>query len=405
MTSSRALLLLSATSLGALIFACSSGADETASAEDDLLPNGAVFERDHDGTGYRVIAEYFGARGFDLHVDTSEFAPAWPLRADKTSVLNRVGTPIYLGSTGYYHTAFDILRTPEPDGTRVLAPHAGLALVFDWSGNRLNPQNSYSSVVAIYDPISHVVTQLMHVKAAANIAAATAPIEVRQGDVIGEIANSPFNNEHADRLRHTHVDFIDGENKKILNPAALLRGYHDGIAPTAKRVYVADEEARTGDALVSGKIDVVVEAFDRDDDSDRNLELAAISYEIVDDRGRVLASIPQCTLDHLYENVAGRSSFRAAQLIDFGSASEQFGGGWPSSDLDNRERTFRYALTQLVVEDGHCKVLDDTAGHLEVGDDVEVLAVRMTLSDAKGNQSEHVATLTRSAASPDAGAD
>lgn len=380
-------------SVGGLALACSDAPNE-ATAEDDLLPNGSVYERDHDGNGYRVIAEYFGARGLDLAVDTSSFAPIWPVPGEKSLLLNRLGTPIYFGSMGYYHTAFDVLRTPEADGTTVVAPHAGLAKVFDWYGTPVNPSDPYSSVIAIYDPVSHVVTQLMHVKALPALASATDPIEVAQGDVIGEIA---VINQIADRLRHSHVDFIDGQKKTILNPGALFPNYHDSVAPQAKRVYVADEAAQTGDKLVSGKIDVVVEAFDRDDDSDRNFELGAIAYSVEDESGQVLANVPRCSLDHVYESIAGPSSFRAKQLIDFGSATGQLGGDWPSSDIDNRERTFRYALTQLVVEDGRCKVLDDTVGHLEVGDDIQQIVVRMTLWDPKGNQTEHVATLKRSA--------
>lgn len=371
------------------------GEEPSSTADQDLLPNGAVYERDHDGMGYAKVAEYFGARGLDLHVDTTAFAPRWPIATEKTAVLNRVGTPIFLGSTGYYHTAFDVLRAPDENGTQVLAPHAGLAVVFDWYGNRATPAQSYSSVIAIYDPVSHVVTQMMHVKAAPNLAAATEPVEVREGDVVGEIADSPFAGESADRLRHTHVDFIDGEKKIILNPAGLFPGYHDAVAPSAKRIYVADEAARTGDALVSGNIDVVLEASDRDDDSDRNLELGALAYVIEDAAGRKLAELPRCALDHVYESVAAPSSFRAKQLVDFGSATSQLGGGWPSSDIDNRERTFRYALTQLAVVDGRCQVLDDAVGHLAIADDVRQITVRVTMWDPRGNVAEHVATLAR----------
>ncbi len=255
-------------------------------------------------------------------------------------------------------------------------------------------------MIAIYDPISHVVTQLMHCKATPELGAATEPIPVREGDTIGEIANSPFSGEAADRLRHTHVSFIDAEKKLILNPAPLFADYHDAVPPKAKRVYVADERAATTDTLVSGKIDIVLEAFDRDDDSDRNFELGAIAYTIEDDRGRLLAKLERCALDQVYESIAGPSSFRAKQLIDFGSARSQLGGGWPGSDIDNPQRTFRYALTQLAIVDGRCTVLDDTVGHLEIADGVASIVVRATMWDPKGNVSKHVARLTRSAPRP-----
>jgi hypothetical protein len=391
----RRLLALFVTALPALALACSEPAANEVTKDDDLLPNGSVYELDHDGMGYRMIAEYFGERGLDLRVDTSAFAPIWPVRGGKTSVLDRVGTPIYLGQSGYYHTAFDILATPAPNGREVIAPHAGLALVFDWSGRRATPNNPYRSVVAIYDPVSHIVTQLMHVKPTAALAAATEPVRIARGDVVGEITMAPIGAEDAARLSHAHVNFIDGATNTILDPARLFPDYHDSVAPQPKRLYVADEAARAGNTLVSGKIDLVLEAFDRDDDSNRNLELGAIAYTIQDPRGEVIASLPRCSLSHLYESVAAPASFRAKELIDFGSASSQISGGWPNSDIDNPERTFRYALTQLAVENGRCKVLDDVAGHLEIGDDVEELVVRVTLWDPKGNQTVLWSTLSR----------
>jgi hypothetical protein len=60
-----------------------------------------VYERDHDGEGYRTIADRFAQRGFDLRVDLSSFAPAWPVRAHRRALLDRVGTPILLETTGY----------------------------------------------------------------------------------------------------------------------------------------------------------------------------------------------------------------------------------------------------------------------------------------------------------------
>ena len=124
-------------------------------------------------------------------------------------------------------------------------------------------------------------------------------------------------------------------------------------------------------------------------------EDSALAFEIADQQGTVLLAQPRCELSHLYESVAAPSSFRTLQLVDFGSARGQLTGDWPNSDVDSRERTFRYALTQLRVENGRCKALDDAPAFVQVGDAVRSLKVSLTLWDPKGNQSRHERTLER----------
>ena len=62
------------------------------------------------------------------------------------------------------HLAAVASASQSPCPRALIAPHAGLARIFDWSG-RPGPAEDYAQVVGIYDPESHVVTQLMHVRA------------------------------------------------------------------------------------------------------------------------------------------------------------------------------------------------------------------------------------------------
>jgi hypothetical protein len=276
----------------------------------------------------------------------------------------------------------------------VLAPHAGLALAFDWSGNAADGI-AYQTVVAIWDPVSHVVTQLMHVNPKAAIKEAHEPVHVVEGEVVGELAALPISGEGGERLRHTHVDFIDGEHHKILNPGKLFRDYRDRYAPLLKNFYVADAQAQVTTTLVSGNIDIVAEVFDRDDDSQRNFEPSAIAYEIQDQAGHVVLKLERCNLDELYESVEAPSSFRAKQLLDFGSAESQRSGAWPNSDIDNANRTFRYALTQLRLQGGRCTVMDDASAFLVASNDMTALRIALTLWDLRDNRSDHVRWINR----------
>lgn len=382
--------------------ACSQHAEDVDSSESALLPNGSVFEVGHDGTTYRLIAEAFASRGLDMHVDTAAFAPEWPLVDTKTTALNRFGTPILFAQYGYYHTGLAVMRTDSSVSTEVVAPHDGLAMVFDWSGNRISEvTNPYGTIVAIYDPVSHVVTQLMHVAATSALASATEPVQVTKGSVIGKLAYAPLPAQaDASRLANTSLVFVDGENKKLLNPAALLPGYHDTVAPEAFGVYPTDATGQVLAELASGQLDIVVQAADRDDDSNRNFEVSAIGFTIKDQDGNVLATNAKCALDELYDSIANVSSFRARELVDFGSAAGQVSGGWPNSDVDNPNRTFRYAITNLATESGRCTVRDDASSFLEVGDSITKLDVSVTLWDAKGNESTKSFEIVRPATPP-----
>jgi hypothetical protein len=393
----------------AVVVACGQSAQDLASEESALLPNSAVFETGHDGAVYKAVADFFRNEGRDMRVNLDGFAPQWPLRGTTTTVLNRLGTPVLYSGFGYYHTAMDVMRSDPTASADVLAPHGGRAVVFDWNGRPLTTvTNPYNTLVAIYDPVSHVVTPLMHVKPEAALL--RGPTEVQRGAVIGKLASAPLSSHtHAARLSHVHVNFIDGENLLILNPVRFFSAYKDATPPTPKGIYVTDENAKVRPDFYSGKFDLVLEAFDKDDESAGQFEVSEIAFSVTDQAGNTVASQPRCQLDHLYESIREQSSFRARELIDFGSASAQITGAWPSSDIDNAARKFRYALTQLEVVDGTCRVKDDADGYLEVPAEVTKLAVSVTLWDAKGNTATKSFEVARGADPPppsvDAGAD
>jgi hypothetical protein len=376
--------------LGLVLAGCQHAAEDTDVAEDELLPNENILDPQHDNPAYRRIAEYFASSGLDLAVNLEGFAPAWPLADTKRAVLNRVGTPVIYSSFGYYHIGFDVVRSSIDLGKDVLAPHDGLAVAFDWSGNKVTSiTDPYSTIIAIYDPTSHVITTMMHVGALPAIATASSPVSVTKGSPVGTLAWAPLSGAAGGRLANTEVLFVDGANMRLLDPARLFSDYADSVEPTIRSVYLADADRKTGGQFRNGTVDVIVEAFDRDDHSNRNLEVSAIAFTIKDQAGNTLAEQPRCELQHLFDDLSSASAFSAKDLVDFGTAiaAQQKSGAWPDSDIDNPGRTFRYSLTRLAVdENGRCTLKGDEEGVLDVANEVEKLDVSVTLWDSKDNK-------------------
>lgn len=393
------------TSFALSVLAACAGADaRTESTDDSILPNSAIFELGHDTTTYRKIAAEFASRGYDLNVDVTKFAPVWPLTDPKPSALNRHGTPMLYAGFGYVHTGLDVVRSDAAVSKDVVAPHDGVAMVFDWSGNPIKQVvNPYATIVAIYDPTSHVLTQLLHVGATAALAQAPEPTTVTKGSVIGKLAPAPLANVNDSlRLANTQVAFIDGANSRLLNPAGLFAEYTDTVAPESKGVYVTNASGQVTADFGSDKFDLVVEAFDRDDVSKRNFEVAAVAFTVKDQDGEVVSESTKCELDSLYSSIAEGSTFKALDVVDFGSAvaAGQVMGAWPNSDVDNTGRTFRYALTNLAVVNGKCTARPDADAALAVAETVTKLDVSVTLWDAKGNESTTSFEVLRAAGAP-----
>ncbi|MGE0867147.1 MAG: hypothetical protein AB7P03_01200 [Kofleriaceae bacterium] len=375
--------------------ACYQGECTTSDGKSDL-PNSSFNEGPHDGRGYASIARTFASEGYSLQLDLSQLDLGWPLATGQSSALNRFGTPIQITGRGYFHTALDVIRASTSDSIEVHAPVTGTALVFDWFGARGYNTDPYSTVIAIWDPLSHAIVQLMHVQpSAALIAARMQPVQVTRGEVIATLAPGPVGTpEIQDYFRHTHVDVIDGEHMIALDPARYLP-YQDTVAPVQGEVYLLDSSATKHTELQTGPMDVVVELSDRDDLSNRNFEIAAISYDILVD-GQIVKSSPRCDFTHLIDKIGSPYATYATRLIDFGNAAGQLAGEWPGSDLDNRARTFRYALTQFAVHPtGRCMVAEDADGFVEVPPAAAAMTIRLTAWDHNDNATTTEATLTR----------
>lgn len=378
------------------------------------LPNEGFYEREHDGVGYAAIADLFRNAGFDVTTDLTKLTTIWPVKEAESAVFTRYGTPIRLGSWSpyaYFHTAFDIYRAhPESTSDEILAPVSGTAIVTDWYGEGGAPSDDYQGVVSIWDPESHVIVQVMHVKAADVIrdapvgASGLRSVEVKQGDVIGTLANtlSWLAPEHQNRLRHAHTDFIDAGRMLILNPAELLP-YKDARAPEVLSVYALGSDAVRHDGIVTDKLDIVVQVADRDDLGERNFEAGSMAYEVVDDAGNVLRASERCYFEHLWEDIqalrggwSNSPRVPSLSLLDFGSGRDEVTGGWTDSDNDNPGRTFRYALTQFAVNDaGRCGVVPDSEGFIEVPDATASVEVRVRVWDQNNNETSETVRLER----------
>jgi hypothetical protein len=356
------------------------------------LPNSQFWPRGLDTSGYRTIANLFVTAMYDVERTDAVAAFDWPL-ADSRAVLNRSGTPIRLSSYVYEHTGFDIIRLTDMEDATVHAPVTGKATITDWSGNPSSTTNHYSTVISIWDPETHLVVQLMHVKPD-DMLPRSGFFDVTRGQVIGELAEVPS----VPSGRHTHVSVVDGEHFEILDPVTVLPQYLDTTTPTAGELYLLDATAKRHDTLQSGALDIIVTAHDRDDMSPRNLEVTSLAFVAKDQDGNELAKLERCHLRDAFEKLTGdwNTSTSTIRLIDFGSATGQFSGFWPSSDLGNPDRLFRYALTNLKLDAETCTVVaTDRDGQLTIDDAVTTVTVTVDLWDARDNRETKTYTLTR----------
>jgi hypothetical protein len=360
------------------------------------LPNSAFTPRVLDTSGYRAIANLFVAASYDVHRTTMPAAFDWPLTGSR-AVLSREGTPIRLASDVYEHTGLDVIRLTETEEAIVHAPLAGTAIVSDWYGTQQFPWGDYSTVVSIWDPDTHLVVQLMHVKADPMLPRGTF-FPVTRGQPLGELADIGIAGG-----RHTHLNVVDAEHFELLDPITVMPQYLDTTKPVAHELYLLDAMGARHDALVSGPLDIVVSAHDRDDMSPRNLEVVSIAYSARDEMGNELGHLDRCLFSDAFKKLATDWSMSTStiRLIDFGNATGQFSGFWPSSDLGNPDRLFRYAVTNLVQNNGTCAVVaNDRDGQLVIADTVTSLTVTVDLWDDRDNRETKQFTLARAPTPP-----
>ena len=168
-----------------------------------------------------------------------------------------------------------------------------------------------------------------------------------------------------------------------------MPAYPDTTKPTIGEVYLLDAAAKRLDTLATGPLDLVVSAHDRDDSSQRNLEIASVAFSAKDQAGRELLRLPRCRLSDAFKLLAEDWSLETStiRLIDFGNAMGQLSGFWPSSDVGDPDRLFRYAVTNLRIDQGQCTIVaSDRDGQLEIGPEVTELTVFVQLWDSRGNR-------------------
>ncbi|HEY5927765.1 MAG TPA: hypothetical protein VIV11_39035 [Kofleriaceae bacterium] len=367
------------------------------------LPNSQFYPRGLDTSGYRTIADLFVRAMYDVTRTDAPVAFDWPLSGSR-AVLNRSGTPILLSSSVYEHTGFDIIRVTEMEDPTLRAPVGGKATITDWSGNASSSSYDYSTVISIWDPDTHLIVQLMHVKPDPMLPR-SGFFDITRGQVIGELAEVPSVPGNA---RHTHVSIVDAQIFEILDPVGLMPEYPDMTKPVAGELYLLDETAARHDVLKTGALDVIVTGHDRDEMSGRNLEVTSLAYAVEDQDGNELTKLERCHMRDAFKKLVGdwNTTTSTIRLIDFGNASGQFSGFWPGSDLGNPDRLFRYALTNLRVDtamDGTktcVTVAADRDGQLTIADTVTSVTIIVDMWDARDNRETKQYTLTRQAPPP-----
>ncbi len=358
------------------------------------LPNATVTARGLDTSGYKAIATRWASGSFDVTRSNAPAAFAWPV-ASTRSVLNRAGTPIRLSSEVYEHTGLDIIRNSEADSDVVTSPVTGRAMLTDWfGGDLIADDQAYSTVLSIWDPTTHLVIQVMHLNPDPALPR-TGFFDVQRGQVIGKLAEIQIAGG-----RHVHVNVVDAKQMVLIDPVTVFPDYVDSIAPKVKTAYLLDPAGKRFTKLISGPLDIVAATFDRDNNSPRNLEPASIAYIAKDQAGNVLGQLERCKLSDAFSTLVDNPNWTIKTstigLVDFGNAASEMTGFWPNSDLGNPERTFRYAVTNLRLVDGHCSVVaTDRDGQINVSDTVSKITVQFDIWDGRSNRVRSTRTFKR----------
>ena len=217
--------------------------------------------------------------------------------------------------------------------------------------------------------------------------------DVVKGGVVGRLAEvESMKPEVEFAYRHTHLILIDLGARQLKNPLHGIKSYQDQTKPSVKEIYFLDDAGKKMAVLASDKVDIVVDAFDRDEASRNNMEVAEIAYSVFDDRGKKLLSSNQCRFDSFTDSIFPPSEENReplSDLLDLGRAKSQSSGKhWPEfkTDATNPDRSFRYVLTHFSADGtDDCKLRSDENGYLEVVDDVKALNVEVELWDHNGN--------------------
>jgi hypothetical protein len=367
---------------------------------------------------YSIIAERFRQAHLPINSDLSKLRLRWPLNDSRRRILSVFESPDVVkisanedGKDVVYwtvipHRAVDIARSSESVSPIVHSPVTGLAIIIpdesDPSAAESQESGSYASTVAIYEPISRAIVNLLHVKPRADFKFGAAPAPVQAGEAIGELASDiPCNPNLVENMRHTHVFLIDGSKGiRIRNPFKYFIDFKDSAPPIVDDVYLFDSAARQHSRLVDGKIDIVLKAHDTFDQGSELIPPAELSYRVWSDRNVILAKADRCQLGpHLYNpNSAGLLSVYSSYYDLMGSFDEATDEVWPNTftPASQATRFYRLALTHLRTgQSSSCTLLSDPNGFLEITPDIQFIRVEAILRDRKGNTSHWIRKIER----------
>jgi hypothetical protein len=334
-----------------------------------------------------------------IPVKASDFHPIWPVKDITPAVLTRFGTPTTLKFSGdfdanliYLHEALDITRSSTRILDDVLAPVDGLAIIIREEGSN----SDYSTSIAILDEKSGYVTSLLHVIPSMHLSDSSFT-KVSRNEVIGQLA--PVASMHdpvkQELYKHVHFSVIDIKSRILINPSNLFSHYQDNEKPTISDILIFDSKGNELTKLADDRIDLVVNAFDRDGINKINFEIAKLSIKVEDDKGRILHFIDSCKLDFLTSSVKQQKPFKDAFYLDFtGSYSNQdFIGFLTNASVIERE--FSYAITNFKTESNSCLLLDDSDGFIDITSDVREITVEVEVFDHSSNRASFKKTIKR----------
>ncbi len=365
----------------------------------ESVPNQAftdIYHTDHDGGLYENIQEKFQTQKWNYQVSLKNLQLNWPLQDDKTPLLTRFSTPTIVSLDEdkdasdkanwfvYLHEGLDIARSKTDVSGNVMAPVSGQAIIIhDVMADAENPKAPlpYDTAVVIYDQSSHAVISMLHVTPAANLKTDTFT-PVKAGDLIGTLAPLSGSGLPDDaRLQHVHLSVLDFSKQMLINPMMHIAKYSDKVAPKIHRAFLMNEVGEVLTDLTDGALDIVIEASDRDRDSERPFEVAAIDFEIRDENNKVLSTSPDCDFGRFSEK-SFMEVFDPRDALDLGTALSD--GKTPPA---SQERTFRYVITNLKPNgnDTGCELLRDEKGFLLVNEKTQKIKIRVKVYDHMGN--------------------
>ncbi len=361
------------------------------------LPESLLIDMFNETSNYnKNLQAKFGSSGLNFTVEKQNLRLVPPIK-DSINLLSRFGTPTiakvnFLDDSdpigvGYFHEALDIARKDPYSPDDVFAPVSGKArLVFDADPTAEDPAgiDSYSTSLVIHDESSNALVSILHLKPLPNFYQNEGFVDVSKGEVIGQIGKLERSViQDKPEFRHVHLMIIDFEKRQFLNPSFYLSGYKDTEAPHLSEVALYDEQRKRHSKLTSGKLDIVVSAYDMDNFSTFNQEIARMALVVNDHHGNELFNLPDCDFnDFWFEKDLGLKSPLHAINIQpiFDPLPVE------SANIAREKIFFEYAATNFNVKGGQCEILADEDGYVSIDDSHQYVIVSVKITDHFGNQ-------------------